>query len=61
MYYTPQQADTQYYQGQEPLQPMSQMQRVQQMRDKVQKKLEHFLTDMLVNLYNSKEQAVYEN
>ena len=30
------------------------------MRDEVQKQLENSLTDMLVNLYNSKEQSVYE-
>jgi len=37
------------------------VQQIQKMRDDVQRQLELCLTDMLVNLYNSKEQTVYES
>lgn len=42
-------------------QPGVHVQQVQKMRDDVQNQLKLCLTDMLVNLYNSKEQSVYES
>lgn len=54
--------DQQAQMGQQPagFNPQTQFEKIQKMREDVQRQLELCLTDMLVNLYNSKEQSVYE-
>lgn len=43
------------------LQPQSHQDKTQKIREEVEKTLVNCLTDLLVNLYNSKEQQLYEN